>query len=103
MLFRRNAGALRRARNVDRPCAAMEAIARDGLLIDGLRIRERIPVATTTNLEGVRPADVVLCCVKTTSTETTAFELRPHLRPDAAILSFQNGVDNVDRIFTAIG
>jgi 2-dehydropantoate 2-reductase len=82
----------------------MEAIGRDGLLLDGLRFNERIPIAATTSLEeGVRDAGVVLFCVKTVSTETAARELQPFLAPSAAVLSFQNGVDNVNRIHSAIG
>jgi 2-dehydropantoate 2-reductase len=82
----------------------MEAIARDGLLIDGVRVKQRISIAATTSLEdGVRGAGAILFCVKTVSTETTARELFPFLTPHAAILSFQNGVDNVDRIHSAIG
>jgi 2-dehydropantoate 2-reductase len=82
----------------------MEVIARDGLRIDGVRVNERIPIAATTSIEeGVRHAGAILFCVKAVSTETAALELRPFLAPHAAILSFQNGVDNVDRIHAAIG
>jgi len=82
----------------------MEPIAREGLRIDGLRVKQRIPIAATSSLqEGLRGADTVLFCVKTVSTETAARELHPFLRPNAAILSFQNGVDNVDRIHAATG
>jgi 2-dehydropantoate 2-reductase len=81
----------------------VEAIARDGLLLDGLRVHERIPMAATTNVaEGVRDAGVVLFCVKTVSTESAAREMQPFLAPNATILSFQNGVDNADRIYSAI-
>jgi 2-dehydropantoate 2-reductase len=81
----------------------VEAIARVGLLLDGLRVHERIPIAATTSVaEGVRDAGVVLFCVKTVSTESAAREMRPFLSPDTTILSFQNGVDNPDRIHSAI-
>jgi 2-dehydropantoate 2-reductase len=81
----------------------VEAIARDGLLLDGLRVQEHIPIAATTSLaEGVRDAGVVLFCVKTFSTESAARELRPFLAPNTTILSLQNGVDNPDRIHAAI-
>ena len=81
----------------------VDAIARDGLRLDGLRIRERIPIAATTSIaEGVRHAAVVLFCVKSVSTESAAREMQPFLAPDATILSFQNGVDNPDRIHAAI-
>jgi len=82
----------------------MDPIARYCLRIDGLRVDEKIPIAASSSLqEGLRDADIVLFCVKTVSTETAARELQPFLRPSAAILSFQNGVDNVDRIQAAIG
>ena len=46
----------------------MEAIAREGLQIDGIRVHERISVRATAGLEeGVRDADVILFCVKTVS------------------------------------
>jgi 2-dehydropantoate 2-reductase len=80
-----------------------EAIARDGLLLDGVRVHERIPIGATTSLaEGVRDASVVLFCVKTVSTESAARELQPLLAPNTTILSLQNGVDNADRIYSAI-
>jgi 2-dehydropantoate 2-reductase len=81
----------------------VEAIAREGLLLDGLRIHERIQIAATTSIaEGVRDAGLILFCVKTGSTESAAREMQPWLAPDATILSFQNGVDNSDRIHSAI-
>src|SRR6185503_16242099 len=68
------------------------AIARDGLLLDGLRVHERISISATTSMaEGVRDAGVILFCVKSVSTESTAREMRPFLAPDMTILSFQNG------------
>ncbi len=81
----------------------MEAIARDGLLFQGLRIHERIPLAASTSLEPVRGAKVVLLCVKTVDTETAAREICPLLGPEAILLNLQNGVDNVDRVFATTG
>ena len=81
----------------------VDAVTRNGLLLDGLRVNERIPVAATTSMEeGLRDAGLILFCVKSVSTESAARELRPFLPPDAAILSLQNGVDNPDRIHEAI-
>jgi 2-dehydropantoate 2-reductase len=83
--------------------AHVAAVARDGLLIEGLRVNERIPVAATESTEsGVRGADLILFCVKSGDTESAAREMQPWLKPGACILSFQNGVDNPDRIHDAI-
>ncbi|MBN9661781.1 MAG: 2-dehydropantoate 2-reductase [Acidobacteria bacterium] len=81
----------------------VEAIRREGLLLDGLHVHERIPIPATTSMqEGLRGAGVVLFCVKSVSTESAAREMKPFLPPDAALFSFQNGVDNPDRIHAAI-
>jgi len=80
-----------------------DAIARDGVFLEGLRLQERIRVAATTRIEGVRDAHVVLFCVKTVDTETAAQSMRAHLAPDCTVLSMQNGVDNVPRIRAASG
>src|ERR1700704_1918730 len=77
----------------------VEAITRDGLLLDGLRVHQRIPITATSSIaEGIRDASVILFCVKTVSTESAAREMQPFLAPNATILSFQNGIDNPDRI-----
>jgi 2-dehydropantoate 2-reductase len=81
----------------------VDALARDGLLLDTLQFRERVPVAATTEVQAVRDAAVVLLTVKTLDTETAARSLAPHLAPGAIVLSLQNGVDNVERIRTATG
>ena len=82
----------------------MQTIAREGLQLNGVRVRERIPIAATTSLaDGLGGAGIALLCVKTVHTETAAREIEPLLDPQTAVLSFQNGVDNVDRIFAATG
>ncbi|MGC4050563.1 MAG: 2-dehydropantoate 2-reductase [Paludibaculum sp.] len=81
----------------------VEAIRNEGLHLDGLRVNERISMAATTSMEeGLGDASVILFCVKSGSTESAALEMRPFLIPGSTILSFQNGVDNPDRIHYAI-
>jgi 2-dehydropantoate 2-reductase len=81
----------------------VDAIRRDGLRINGLRVQERIRVQASTELSGARGAGLVLFCVKATDTEETARALQPLVDPGAIILSMQNGVDNVERIEAASG
>ncbi|MFN7999046.1 MAG: 2-dehydropantoate 2-reductase [Bryobacteraceae bacterium] len=83
--------------------AHMEAVARDGLLLEGLRVHERIPLRTSTEISTARECDLVLLCVKTVDTESAAAALQPYLRAESLVVSLQNGVDNVDRIRTATG
>jgi 2-dehydropantoate 2-reductase len=81
----------------------MDAIERDGLLIDGVSINERVRVRTATAIDAVRGADIVLFCVKTIDTVATARELLPLIGTDAIVVSMQNGVDNAERIRDATG
>jgi 2-dehydropantoate 2-reductase len=81
----------------------VEAINGNGLFLDSLKFQERIPIAAATDLEAVREAELVLLCVKTLDTETTAAALAPHRAPESVVVSLQNGVDNVERIRAAAG
>jgi 2-dehydropantoate 2-reductase len=76
----------------------VDAINRDGLLLQRLDADERIAVSATTDMAAVRGTPLVLFCVKSLDTETTAAAMAPHLARDAVILSLQNGVDNPERI-----
>jgi 2-dehydropantoate 2-reductase len=76
----------------------VHAINRDGLLLQRLDAEERIAVSATTDMAAVRGAPLILFCVKSLDTETTAAAMAPHLAREAVILSLQNGVDNPERI-----
>jgi 2-dehydropantoate 2-reductase len=81
----------------------IDAISRHGLRLESLNFQEHIPVAVSVDVAGAREADVVLFCVKTVDNEETAMSLARHLTPGAVVMSFQNGVDNVERIRAAAG
>jgi 2-dehydropantoate 2-reductase len=76
----------------------VEAIRRDGLLMDTQTFREHVAVGTSLDAGGVRGAQLVLCCVKSTDTAHAAAEMAPYLAPDAIVLSLQNGYDNAARL-----
>jgi len=77
------------------------AITRHGLFFDGLHFQQYIPVSASTQVSAASDAEIVLFCVKTPDTEQAAKSLAPHLAPGAAVISLQNGVDNVERIRSA--
>jgi 2-dehydropantoate 2-reductase len=83
--------------------AHVEAIRRAGLLLDSASFHEHVSVAATSDPSGVRDAEFVLFCVKTTDTEEAARAIAPHLAPGAIVVSLQNGVDNVARIRASTG
>jgi 2-dehydropantoate 2-reductase len=76
----------------------VEAVERDGLCIEGLSepLRLRLPVST--ELSACRDAELVLFCVKTVDTLSTAQALAPYLATDALVLSLQNGAENAAQI-----
>jgi 2-dehydropantoate 2-reductase len=82
---------------IGRP-AHVEAIEREGLLLDTLAFKERVKVLASTEVAAARGAGLVLFCVKSTDTEATARSLAPFLTPDAVVVSMQNGVDNLERM-----
>jgi 2-dehydropantoate 2-reductase len=82
---------------IGRP-AFVEAVKKNGLFLDTLQFQESVRVEASTELDAARGADLVLFCVKTTDNAMTARALGPLLAPGALVLSFQNGVDNVEQI-----
>jgi 2-dehydropantoate 2-reductase len=85
---------------IGRP-AFVEAVNKNGLYLDTLQFHETVRVQASTELSAAAGADVVLFCVKTTDNAATARELAPLLAPGALVVSFQNGVDNVEQIRAA--
>lgn len=81
----------------------VDAIQRGGLRLKGSDFDVVVKLQADTRIEAIRDATVVLLCVKTLDTETAATELVPHLGQDPILVSFQNGVDNVERIERATG
>jgi 2-dehydropantoate 2-reductase len=79
----------------------VEAITRHGLFLGTLRFQQQIPVSASTQVSAARDAEIVLLCVKTVATVEAAQSLAPYLASGAALLSLQNGVDNVERIRAA--
>jgi 2-dehydropantoate 2-reductase len=87
---------------IGRP-ALVEAVKMNGLFLDTLHFQETVQVEAATDLKVIRGAEIVLFCVKTTDNAATAGAIAPLLAPSALVVSFQNGVDNVEQIHAAAG
>ncbi len=72
----------------------VEAVRRDGLRLQTADADLHVPLAASTEPNAVRDAEIVLCCVKTADTASAAATMAPFLRPDAVIVSLQNGIEN---------
>src|SRR6266436_4763507 len=76
----------------------VEAIERQGLRREPQTFDEHVRVSGSTEGSAVQGAQLVLFCVKSTDTESGSAAIKPHLAPDALVLSLQNGVENGDRL-----
>ncbi|WP_120966745.1 2-dehydropantoate 2-reductase [Comamonas sp. lk] len=81
----------------------MQAIAAQGLHLQTASEDSFIPMHTSTHASAVAGADVVLLCVKSTDTEASAEQIKPHLTTGAVVLCLQNGVDNDERARSVLG
>jgi 2-dehydropantoate 2-reductase len=81
----------------------VDAVNRDGLLLETKTFRGYIPVRASTDASAVAGADLVLFCVKSQDTESAGLSMAPYLKPVMQVLSLQNGVDNAERLQKAIG
>ncbi|MEO7853282.1 MAG: ketopantoate reductase family protein [Rubrivivax sp.] len=78
--------------------AQVRAVLAAGLKLDRAGQTHTVQVQATEDLTVLRDADLVLCCVKSADTPAAALQMAPHLRPEALLLSLQNGVDNADAL-----
>ncbi len=82
--------------------AHVHAIQTHGLRLQTLTFDEVVHPAASVLPSAVADADVVLFAVKSTDTEATGIQIRPHLGPGALVLCLQNGVDNAERLRTVL-
>src|SRR5450830_835873 len=80
----------------------VEAVARAGLRMQTTSFDEHVRLTASSEPSAVQGAKLVLFCVKSLDTESAGALLRPHLSPDALVLTLQNGVDNADRLRTVL-
>ena len=83
--------------------AFVEAVKKSGLQMDTVQFRETVYPEASTEIAAAAGAEVILFCVKTTDTASTAKSLAPHLSPGAIVVSLQNGVNNAEEIRAAAG
>jgi 2-dehydropantoate 2-reductase len=83
--------------------AHLEALQRHGLTVRTPEGPSTISVRAAGDTSGVGPVDLVLFCVKSYDTGPAALALPPLMGRDTAVLTFQNGVDNVDAIASVVG
>jgi 2-dehydropantoate 2-reductase len=84
---------------------AHQAAMRDrGLAIEGGPQAIHLPtVNVTDDPKTIGPVDVVMFCVKLWDTEAAARTLRPIMKPQTGIISFQNGVQKDDMLRPILG
>jgi len=84
--------------------AHLEAIRKNGLKIESVHGDLHLPKANVTDdPKQVGPVDIVLFAVKLWDTETAAEQARPLIGPNTRLITFQNGVDSVERIAPILG
>lgn len=81
----------------------VDAIRRTGLRLETKTFDERVRLQASSDPQALRGVELVLFCVKSQDTEAAGKALAPHVSPDAAVLSLQNGVDNPERLAAVLG
>jgi 2-dehydropantoate 2-reductase len=83
--------------------AHLEAMQRRGLTVRTPEGESTIPVTAVADSSTLAPVDLVLFCVKSYDTDAAARALPPLMARDTAVVTFQNGVDNVEAIASVVG
>jgi len=83
--------------------AFVDAVKNSGLQLDTVQFRETVHPEAYTGIAAAAGAEVVLLCVKTTDTASTAKSLARQISSGAIVVSLQNGVNNAEEIRAAAG
>jgi 2-dehydropantoate 2-reductase len=83
--------------------AHLAAIRQNGLQVKSVAGDFHIRPAATDDAKTVGPVELVLFCVKGYDTEAAAERIRPLVGSETAVLCLQNGVDNEEKLATALG
>jgi len=84
--------------------AHLEAIKKNGLKIESVHGDLHLAKPNVTDDPAkVGPVDIVLFAVKLWDTEQAAAAARPLMGPDSRLITFQNGVDSLERISAVLG
>ncbi len=83
--------------------AFVDAVKNSGLQLDTVQFRETVHPEASTEIAAAAGAKVVLLCVKTTDTASTAKSLARQISPATIVVSLQNGVNNAEEIRAAAG
>ena len=82
----------------------LQAILDRGLTVESVSLGNfQTRVKATDRPVDIGVVDLVLFCVKAYDTEAALVNIHPLIGENTAVLSFQNGVDNEDKIANAIG
>lgn len=81
----------------------VEAIARNGLHLEGLTGDFTVHAQASQSASDIPKADVVLICVNTTATAEAARAAAAVLKEEGCCLTLQNGVGNVEILEDALG
>lgn len=76
----------------------VEAVEQHGLIIEAQRGSLTLRVPVSTELSACTKAQLVLFCVKTVDTVSTARALQPYLSSDTVLLTMQNGVEGAAQV-----
>ncbi|MGZ5854316.1 MAG: ketopantoate reductase family protein [Xanthobacteraceae bacterium] len=84
--------------------AALDAIRKNGLKVESTLGDMLIkPAQATDDPSTVAPVDIVLFAVKLWDTEKAGTQIKPIVGKDTRVITFQNGVDSVERLAPILG
>src|ERR1700752_3501476 len=81
----------------------LRAMQQDGLTVDDAAPLRLPKVSATDDPSSVAPVDVALVCVKLKDTAAAGHPIKPILKPGAAVISLQNGVQKDDILAPIVG
>ncbi|MDD5109186.1 MAG: 2-dehydropantoate 2-reductase, partial [Candidatus Omnitrophica bacterium] len=74
-----------------------------GIILENSSGSWQAKVRTTTNIENIGQADLIIICVKSFNTKQATEQIKPLLNQNTKILTLQNGIGNIEIISEIVG
>ncbi len=81
---------------LDKDHERAKRLAKNGVRIEGTAVLNVEEVRITSDASSLKDADLWLVCVKSYDTRAAVKAFAPHVRKDASVCSFQNGLGNLE-------
>lgn len=88
---------------IDKDKERAEKISQQGIIVEGVSGNWQAKVKVTADIQHLGLLDLIILCVKSYDTKTSATQIKPLVSENTLVLTLQNGIGNIEIISEIVG